>query len=428
MLVSPTRLDDLLGRADVVLYGPACGRHGEVAARGDDALALTVLDRIRSRRPDLITGRVTAYGPVGPLAYRSVDPEIMVAARAGLAGAQSGWLPGPSGFRFPLLSANAALLLVIGVLAALIRRGNTALGAHIETSLLAGALVTMTETMVDGPGIDVERRLDALSRRASGVLPFYGAYECADGRWVHLGCSYPHFVLRAVQALRLERLVPGLLDDEGFDAGRISSPALRDGLYPLIAQVIAQEPSTHWLAEFEVNDVPAALVQSPAEFLDDPQAAVNGRYDGTDSDGRRIEQIGPAIRFRDPPLKVGSNLADRDGRRSEEYTSFLSGVCVLELGNLIAGPLATRILSDLGAEVLKLEPVNGGDLTRANGIPAFHPLNAGKRGIAVDLKTPQGHEIVRALVGSDRRRGGEYEARSDGSPGPRRCIAPRHQP
>lgn len=85
----------------------------------------------------------------------------------------------------------------------------------------------------------------------------------------------------------------------------------------------------------------------------------------------------------------------------------LQGVKVLELGHVMAGPVCGMMLADMGAEVIKLEKIAGGDDTRRMVPPrikgesaAFLMLNRNKRGIAVDLKAPQGIEIVKRLIGT----------------------------
>ena len=83
----------------------------------------------------------------------------------------------------------------------------------------------------------------------------------------------------------------------------------------------------------------------------------------------------------------------------------LSGVRVLELAHVMAGPVCGRMLADLGADVVKVERLPSGDATRGFVPPdvggesaAFMMLNRGKRGIAVDLRTEAGVETVRRLA------------------------------
>jgi crotonobetainyl-CoA:carnitine CoA-transferase CaiB-like acyl-CoA transferase len=83
----------------------------------------------------------------------------------------------------------------------------------------------------------------------------------------------------------------------------------------------------------------------------------------------------------------------------------LAGMRVLELAQIMAGPTCGIMLADLGADVIKVEKLPGGDDSRGyseprvNGVSApFLMLNRGKRGIALDLKQPEGRAILLRLV------------------------------
>ncbi|MBN9058565.1 MAG: CoA transferase [Rhizobiales bacterium] len=86
----------------------------------------------------------------------------------------------------------------------------------------------------------------------------------------------------------------------------------------------------------------------------------------------------------------------------------LEGLKVIELARILAGPWAGQTLADLGADVIKVESPEGDD-TRTWGPPFiedggeksaayFHACNRGKRSIAADFRTPEGVEMVRALI------------------------------
>ncbi|XP_027860482.1 succinyl-CoA:glutarate CoA-transferase isoform X1 [Xiphophorus couchianus] len=84
----------------------------------------------------------------------------------------------------------------------------------------------------------------------------------------------------------------------------------------------------------------------------------------------------------------------------------LEGVRVLDLTRVLAGPFATMILGDLGAEVIKVERPGGGDDTRTWGPPFvasesvyFLSVNRNKKSIAVDLKHRRGAEVIQQLAG-----------------------------
>ncbi|SCX04490.1 CaiB/BaiF CoA transferase family protein [Agrobacterium rosae] len=89
----------------------------------------------------------------------------------------------------------------------------------------------------------------------------------------------------------------------------------------------------------------------------------------------------------------------------------LTGIRVIELARVLAGPWAGQMLADMGADVIKVESPDGGDDTRAWGPPFvesqdgdnlsaayYHSTNRGKRSITVDLKTDEGRKTVRRLV------------------------------
>jgi crotonobetainyl-CoA:carnitine CoA-transferase CaiB-like acyl-CoA transferase len=85
--------------------------------------------------------------------------------------------------------------------------------------------------------------------------------------------------------------------------------------------------------------------------------------------------------------------------------TFLQGVRVLDLTTSIAGPYATQLLSDFGADVIKVERPDGGDDSRAWGPPFldgeslwFISVNRNKRSLAVDIAQPQGAALLRELI------------------------------
>jgi crotonobetainyl-CoA:carnitine CoA-transferase CaiB-like acyl-CoA transferase len=119
----------------------------------------------------------------------------------------------------------------------------------------------------------------------------------------------------------------------------------------------------------------------------------------------------------------------------------LVGVRVLDLTSVVLGPVATQILGDYGADVIKVESVEG-DLMRANGVSKnrgmssiFLSINRNKRSLAIDLKTAEGVEAVKRLlptvdvlvhnmrVAAIERLGLGYEAVAAINPGIVYCVA-----
>jgi crotonobetainyl-CoA:carnitine CoA-transferase CaiB-like acyl-CoA transferase len=92
-------------------------------------------------------------------------------------------------------------------------------------------------------------------------------------------------------------------------------------------------------------------------------------------------------------------------KNKPKHTGPLAGMRVLELAQIMAGPTCGMMLADMGADVIKVEKLPGGDDARAyreprvNGVSApFMILNRNKRGIALNLKHPQGRDILLRMV------------------------------
>ncbi len=82
----------------------------------------------------------------------------------------------------------------------------------------------------------------------------------------------------------------------------------------------------------------------------------------------------------------------------------LAGLKVIELGQLIAGPFAAKLLGEFGAEIIKIEPPEGGDPLRTwrkleDGTSLWwHVQSRNKKSVTLDLKVPAGQEILRTLA------------------------------
>ena len=99
-------------------------------------------------------------------------------------------------------------------------------------------------------------------------------------------------------------------------------------------------------------------------------------------------------------IDVQANAADPRAGRAPRLP--LEGVRVAEFCHVVMGPTCGLVLADLGAEVIKVEPIDG-DHTRkltASGAGFFPTYNRNKKSLAVDLKSPQGREAVLRLIAS----------------------------
>ncbi|MGH8068470.1 MAG: CaiB/BaiF CoA transferase family protein, partial [Candidatus Entotheonellia bacterium] len=389
----------MIRSADVVIedFPPAVSRQHLVYA-----------DWLAALNPRLIHCSITAYGKHGPL--KDAPPiDNLVMARAGILATQPGFRPGPVHVVHPLPSVGAALLAAQGIAAALLAREQTGLGRTVETSLLAGAL--MYHPKVTGEKLAPH----VFQSNPAGSAPFYSLYECADGEWVQLGCVHEGFIQTAAGIMGIE----GVLDDPQYGNGRLpKTPEADRELRTIIAQAIQAKPYETWAGIFEEADVPYARVRTTEESMDDPQVQVNAMLlELQDPEVGPIAQMGVSVQLSATPGQVkgprmppthppgylptegpgARSLSEERPRQAGPFDPPLKGVRVLEITNLIAGPTAGRLLADLGADVIKMEPLEG-DISRPIGRTYFFNLNVNKRSLSVNTRTPEGKEVAQKVA------------------------------
>ncbi len=249
-------LSRLIASADILL---------EDLAPSDPRQSLLAWPALKAKTPRLIACSITAYGKRGP--WRDEPPvDDLVMARTGLLGGMPGFRPPPVHVVHPLPSVGAALLACNGIAAALLARETTGRGRAIETSLMAGALLYMTKA--DGEKI----KRHVFQTHPSGSAPFYSLYECADGKWVQLGCVHEGFIANAARLFGLTDLIA----EPRMVSGRAPlTPADDAEMRDAVAAAIKTRTQAEWSALFEEADVPFAPARLAVESFDDPQVRHN---------------------------------------------------------------------------------------------------------------------------------------------------------
>jgi crotonobetainyl-CoA:carnitine CoA-transferase CaiB-like acyl-CoA transferase len=359
---------------------------------------------LKRLNPRLIRGSITAYGKRGP--WKDEPPiDDLVLARTGLLSAMPAFRPPPVHVVHPLPSVGAALLCAIGLAAALLARAKSGRGRLVETSLMAGALLYQTKLS----GERLARHV--FQRHPSGSAPFYSNYRCRDGRWLQLGCVHVGFIATAARVMGIEALIA----EPRFEGGRGGKTPHDDAeLRAALGAILLSKPYTAWAAAFEAADVPFAPARLTEEGLCDEQVLHNGMLTTLDDPGvGELAQMGIPIRLSKTPGAIAGPRA-ASAHAPEHFLVAapapagvspenapaappLAGVRILEVTNLIAGPTAGRILADLGADVIKLEPP-GGDLSRPIARTYFYSQNFNKRSICVDTRTDAGRGIVARIA------------------------------
>ena len=241
----------LLERADVVIEN---FRPGVMARMGLDNAQLRVLN------PRLIRASITGFGADGPYKGRPAYDSVPLA----LSGLSSLLLdPENPEMVGPTIADNiTGIYAVQGVLAALLRRGTSGVGGHVEVNMLEAAISFIPDAFAQYTRAGIVSARDTRVRISQAYT-----LAASDGGLVsiHLS-SVAKFWTGLLEAI--DR--PELADDERF-----ATPAARTRNYPelraILAEVFATRSRDRWVEILSAREVPAAPVYSVAEVQADPQ-------------------------------------------------------------------------------------------------------------------------------------------------------------
>jgi len=386
LTLDPGRADDLaqaralIAAADVVLFDHA---PGVLERLGLDAPSLT------AAHPSLIHVWMPPYGTQG--SWSQLPPHhSLLTALSGVAFRQGAYGDQPVHLILPLVWYGQAVTAAAAIGGALFEQARSGLGQAVTVSGLHGvAEVTGPVRVLAEPPLPRGAPL--------GALPSYRLYRCGDGQWLFLGTLFANFYAKAIEALDLTALWGELVAD----------PLLAR---ETLAATFARRPRKEWLEILQAAGVPCAPV-GPREAWFGGSAVAQGGLRARFQHPRFGEVALPAT-----PVKLsttsGSARALPTGAasapawtprapgvapaRGTHSSGPLHGVRVLDLGTVIAGAHAGGLLANFGADVIKIEPLDG-DPFRSDG-GGFLAYNRGKRGLGLDLKQPAAVELFHDLV------------------------------
>ncbi len=399
-------------------------------------------ETLSALNPRLIYASITAYGRDNEHSGRP-GYDLLVAARTGLNWEHRGWRegsvlhmarqpdplpdfevpydilqgpprPGPMTTAGPSASLGAFYAAITAINAALVSRETSGRGQWVETSLLqgAGASANSAWMRAENPYAESYNTWIKCSRSAKGH------FQCKDGRWVHQWVMNPRFVLGASDGDTINHS-PDLTaqNDPNRFSTSLDEIVVIAHYAPILAERMTKFGADDWLSAAAAADVPMQEVRSPEAALADPLLLADGCVrELVDPELGAIRQVGVVIDLDKTPSRPGG-AAPAVGQHTAEIRAEaealktrpaatappaaatraapLAGVRVLDLGLAVAGPYAGQVLSDLGADVIKINAFH--DYYFHKNHLAF-ACNRGKRSLCVDLKAPQGMEVFRALV------------------------------
>lgn len=412
-------------------WGP--GRAEAVGAGHEELAALN---------PALVTCSITGFGATGPFAQVVAD-DALVMAKAGIFRDQPGWERDgkrPIYRSCPDGSYFAGMLATHGILAALRARDLTGRGQHVDTNMLLAISCRQNPQvryiLREGEELPVDRAAstevvpDAINPLAhhrdprevtlTGML-----VECKDGRWIMHSLSEPHFFPAWIEAIGYG----WIWEDDRFKGAPWTFPD-DDAKVELVTRLQAtmkEKTSAEWIEQYLANgNVCADVIQTTQDALRHPQVVATDLV--VEFDDPRVGpmlQIGPLAKIPTAPAAVGRPAPDPGADTEsvlaapvtpvllptptrERLAGPLDGITIVEAAYYYATPFATALLAELGARVIKIEPVRG-DPYRLLGRGGGDPVNAlghnnmvramaGKESIALDLKSEEGRAVLHKLV------------------------------
>lgn len=414
---------------------------GVMSARGLD------YDTLAKQNPALIYVSITAFGSDGPKAnWRATDLTIQAAAGNMAITGDTDRAPLRAGGTLPQAFHNAASEAAGAALIALFERQRTSsLGQHIDVSAQQSMSQCAQSMLLAAP-------LDATSttRIAGGAnlqgIPIQLMWPCKDGYasvTLLFGAGFAPFTQSLMDWVHEE----GFCDDETRTKDWVNyAVMLLDGQEPLeeyerVKQVLTDFFATKTKAELLDAAMTRRVLITPVwtteEVNNNEQLAFRQYWEEVDHGAAGTAKLpGPFAKYSATPLvdlpaapRLGADtdlvLAELDAARaggskgrqpavasSDQQPSTelpLAGVKILDFMWAMAGPAASRVLADYGAEIIRVESVNKLDVARTLqpfrddvADPEFSGLwnnmNAGKSGLALDMSKPGAIEVIGDLI------------------------------
>ncbi len=415
-LKDPGAADTLRGlsrAADVVIVG--------LSQSTAESLGLTY-DELSRENPRLVFATITGYG--WDSARRdelAIDGTVHARMGSMLSPQNGGSREGPIFVAPRIASYAAAMTCVQGILGALHVRETSGRGQHVDASLLRGALNYRGNGLLTAAQHQEDLPVQPAIREPRGNRPLFNLCECADGRWISMAAFTRAFCEVGLRVMGLS----DLLEDPRFATmpNTFANDDDRMAMLNILWDKFRKKPLQEWIDLMWEAKVPCEPVLSVDEFRDHEQLWANGLAVNVDDPvvGPMVQpgllgalsetpgEIRPAEAAPRPPEALREVL-ERWGVPSDNPVPTptatggafrrgpLTGVRVLDFTAFVAGPMCGRLLADLGAEVIKVEPPEGDYFHAPSMRGSFAVLNRGKKGVVLDLKQPRSRDVLHDLV------------------------------
>ncbi len=367
---------------------------------------------LRVAHPGLIVADISWFGRSGPYAgFEGSD--VVCRALAGLV-----HLVGPAEGP-PLVAPDFQALTMgglagaIGILGALMARRQGDRGRALEVSIQEACIAYAELNTADAFMRKAGQTREGINR----FWPTYpvGIYPARDG-WLGVTVVTPAQWVGFCGMLGL--------DDLGADPGLVTGLERTPHAARLEARFLPkllERDVSEWFTEALRRRLPIVPVPDMADTIANAELRARGAIIPIEAGGRDLLGVGSPLRLtRSPPAgravvpRLGSAVLGKRGAVTPGRVTerpMLAGVRVVDLSMGWAGPLASRFMGDMGADIVKIEACQYPDWWRGvdfrphvlaerlyEKAGRFNALNRNKRGVTLDLTTPEGVAAAKALV------------------------------
>tara|TARA_B100001142_G_scaffold327961_1_gene386861 strand:- start:7609 stop:10041 length:2433 start_codon:yes stop_codon:yes gene_type:complete len=325
---------------------------------------------------------------------------------------------GPSYSIVPVASHAAAFNACTGIAAALIKKELTGAGQMVEISLLRSLMLydfhelfleqlAKKNNKLYGPNGEFGTidRNPALS---------YQPFLTKDGLWIQTGNLVERLFLAFAKEMKLNE-EDIKKSNQSFHHQEFQK--IKENLRKQIIDTGKKHTARYWTKKFNKNgNIANEVYLSTQKALSQKDIIANNNViEINTANHGSFKQVGFIANFsgisqsiyKNPPeinqhkkntLKKFKSKTSIQQKKKNTTSLPLSDITIVEIASVIAGPLASSILSDLGARVIKIEPITGDPFRSYRDEIPITKVNAGKESIAIDLKSSKGKKIMHQLI------------------------------
>ena len=385
----------------------------------------------------LVYTSITPYGQTGPYAHHQA-PDLVAWSMGGMQYICGDADRPPVRISAPQAELHAGAHAAAGTMAALWHRQNSGDGQHVDVSMQTAIIWTLMNA-TPFPPLHRENVERDGAFRSRGQLAIRQVFVCRDG---HVSLLMNSRTLSGLtEWMADEQVGPDWLHLIDWDDWDMSEAARGDQKsiehFGAIQREVEAYVATKSKHELFMRAIPSGMLLAPCQTVEDialsEQLAARDFWQEIEHPelGRNLTHLGPFVKLNGSPIQI-RRPAPRLGEHNHEILGNVAqietsnakgrassttpagimpfdGIKVLDFTWVGVGPITIKYLADYGADVIRIESVSRPDVLRAGapfkgGEPGINRsqfsanYNSSKRGLGLNLATPEGRELVKNLI------------------------------